>query len=162
MATLAGTRPLKRDRFPDANGIFHVSWCTERRVRYLEPLQAGRAVVHALRASDADALTETLTYVVLADQVHWLFVLGDFVALSRPVRQVKQASEAAIRRTFPFSGPLWQPAFAEVPVSDLDAAAELARQLVMEPVRRRQSPAAGAWPHWDTRFASVLEAVAAH
>ena len=162
MATFAGTRPQQRDRFPDANGIFHISWCTERRIRYLKPFQAGRSVVRALRASDAEALTDTLAYVVMADQVHWVFVLGDFAALSQPVRRVKRASETAIRRAFPFAGPLWQPAFAEVPVRDLNAAADLTRQLVMEPVRRRQSPAAGAWSHWDTRFTWVLEDVAAH
>lgn len=161
MMTLAARPPYRRDRYPDANGIFHISWCTERRIRYLKPFEAGRAVVRAMRASDAQALTDTLAYVVMADQVHWLFVLGDFTELSRPVRQAKRASEAAVRRAFPFTGPLWQPAFAEVPLDDLDAAEALAQQLVMEPVRRRQSPVAAAWPHWDTRFESVLEGLAA-
>ena len=161
MTTLVARRPPPRDRFPDADGIFHISWCTERRIRYLKPFEAGRAVVRAMRASDAQALTDTLAYVVMADQVHWLFVLGDFTELSRPVRQVKLASEAAVRQAFPFTGPLWQPAFAEVPLDDLDAAEALAEQLVMEPVRRRQSPAAAAWPHWDTRFTSVLERLVA-
>jgi hypothetical protein len=148
-------------RFPDVGGIFRISLFTERRVGHLRPLPVARTVIRALRASDDEALSDTLAFAVLPDQVQWLFVLGDFTTLAAVVKKVKARSEGEIATRLMLPGPLWQPAFAEERIAD-DAAAERVAEAMLEaPLDAGCAETPGAWPHWDTCLPSVFARVAA-
>ena len=112
-------------------------------------------------ASDAEALTTTLAYAVLPDQVQWLFVLRDFTLLREPVRRVKARTAREIVPRIFLPGPLWQPAFAEDRPPDRAAAEASAAAIIRAPVRHGHADRAGDWPHWDTALPDVLEALAA-
>lgn len=142
-------RPRHRDRFPDAGVIFHLGLFTERRTLHLKPFAVARAVARALRRADEDQYTETLAWVVLPDQVQWLFVLRDFTTLSRPVREVKASSEREIAPMIEPYGPIWQPAFAETRIKDLEAAERLALDVVLTRAGSKPAGDPGAWSHWD-------------
>jgi hypothetical protein len=148
-------------RFPDVGGVFRVTLFTERRIGHLKPFPVARLVVDALRASDAEQLSETLAFAVLPDQVQWLFVLGDFTTLSATVKKVKARSEAGIVPRIMLPGPLWQPAFAEERLVDRTAAEPVAEAIALAPVHGGQAETPGAWPHWDTTIDSVFARVAA-
>ena len=161
MVSSSRARPPRGDRFPDAGRSFHVTLFTERRTRHLSPLPVARSVVRALAAAAAEALTRTLAWTVLPDQVQWVFVLGDFTELARPIRAVKTRSAAEIVPRLMLAGPLWQPAFAEERLPD-DAAVEArARAVVAAPLHKRLVREIGAWSHWDTTLPSVLRAAVA-
>lgn len=148
-------------RFPDVGIIFRVSLFTERRVGHLRPLPVARTVVRALRASDDEALSDTLAYAILPDQVQWLFVLGDFTTLAAVAKKVKARCEAELAARLMLPGPLWQPAFAEERISDQSAAERVAEAMLQAPLEAGHAATHAAWPHWDTRLTSVFARLAA-
>ena len=136
-------------RYPDAGRLFHLVLFTERRTGHLRPFPVARALVGALRSVEAEGLSETHAYLVMPDQLQWLLRLGSFAELARTVRLLKQRSERAITARLMLPGPLWAPAWAEVPIDEETDLVARTRSIFGLVDGSGNPDAARHWPHWD-------------
>jgi len=91
-------------------------------------------VVRWLRASDAEKRTESLAWVVMPDQVQWLFRLRKH-PLSSVVKSLKERSAHALHQRNAARGRIWQPGCYDQSQCDERQLLARATDILSTPVR---------------------------
>ena len=105
-----------------------------------------RALIRLLREIEAHALAETLAFVVMPDDLHWLLSLGEKRPLSKVVGTLKSLSARRL------GGPIWQAGFHDHAVRKEEDLPALARYIVANPLRAGLVARIGDYPHWDATW----------
>ncbi|MFZ5493660.1 MAG: REP-associated tyrosine transposase [Pseudomonadota bacterium] len=134
---------LRRGRVSEAGRAYLVTTTTWQRHRLFEDWAAARAQVAALRQEADRGTAQTLAYAVMPDHLHWLLQLSDGATLAGVVGRVK--SVVAHR----LGGQVWQAGFHDHAVRADEDLAQIARYLVLNPVRAGLVARVGDYPHWD-------------
>ena len=104
---------------------------------------AARQMVGVLRQAQARGQATTLAYVLMPDHLHWLMQLGEGQDLSACVQRIKSISARQ------HGTPLWDKGFHDHAVRAEEDLANLARYIVLNPVRAGLVSRTGLYPHWD-------------
>jgi len=130
--------------------IYLVTTVTLHRAPIFTDHAVGRLLIHQLQAQDAADCTKTLAFVVMPDHVHWLFQLGTTQPLHQVIKHVKGSSAREINRHLHRTGQLWQPAFHDHAVRSNQSLIEIARYVIMNPVRAGLVKRVADYALWDS------------
>jgi REP element-mobilizing transposase RayT len=135
---------LRRGRVSLPDHVYHVTAVTRDRQPLFSNLWAGRCVVHALIAGDAD----TLAYVVMPDHLHWLLRLRR-VPLSRVVQRMKSLSARAANLALGRGGAVWQAGYLDHALRQDEDLRGVARYIAANPLRAGLVDNLLDYPLWD-------------
>ncbi len=134
-------RLLRKGRHSEAGRIYLVTSVTAQRKPLFKEFAKARTMVRILHARPE--MAETLAYVLMPDHLHWLMRLGTERTLSHAVGAIKSYSAHTI------PGLCWQPGFHDHAVRKEEDLRDLARYIVLNPVRAGLAAKIGDYPHWD-------------
>ena len=134
---------LRRGRVSEVGRPYLITATTAQCQPLFADWQAARTLVAALREEADLGSAHTLAYVVMPDHLHWLLHLGDGAALADVVGRVKAVVAHRL------GGPVWQAGFHDHAVRMEEDLAQIARYVVLNPVRAGLVRRVGDYPHWD-------------
>ena len=135
---------LRKGRYSEPHRIYHVVISSKQRQSFFsDPVLARHAVI-CLKRLESEAAT--LAFVVMPDHIHWLLQLKDLKSLSEVIRLykvlVRQKAGTAI----------WQPGFYDHAVRNEESLVDIARYIVMNPVRAGICKNVCEYPWWDSLY----------
>ena len=137
---------LRRGRYSETDQIYHVTFTTHNRRPLFQSLKYGRDFIQILKIESG--VTDTLAFVVMPDHVHWLLQLRN-KSLSKTVQTVKSMSTRYINLVSGSTGAIWQPGFHDHAIRSDEYIVDIARYIVMNPVRAGLVRSVREYPHWD-------------
>ena len=140
---------LRKGRFSEVGRIYLVTFATHNRQPILQHWSVVREIVKVMRAESS--VTETLAYVVMPDHVHWLIQL-DHKSLSETVQTLKSITSRRIKRITGLAGPVWQAGFHDHALRKDEELINVARYVVLNPVRAGLVTRVGGYPYWDAKW----------
>jgi REP element-mobilizing transposase RayT len=135
---------LRHGRHSEPNRIYLITTTTHNRLPVFREFSAARALIHVLKNAQYLKQAETLAFVVMPDHLHWLMQLGVQSSLSKTVQSVKSYSARRLG-----INPLWQAGFHDHALRHEDDVINIARYIVMNPVRAGITNSIRNYPHWD-------------
>jgi len=137
------SKNLRQGRYSKPGYVYHITFSTLHRSPVFNCFDKARAVIKQLSASDSSGFTETLSFCVMPDHVHWLFKLhkGE---LSNNIQRVKAncSRELAVK--------LWNKSFYDHAIRSDESLINVARYIVANPLRAGLVKSVGNYPHWDS------------
>jgi REP element-mobilizing transposase RayT len=146
------SRDLRRGRLSEPGRIYLVTTVTRDRRPVFSDLASGRIVVHCLRDVEWSGLAETLCFVVMPDNLHWLLALDERKPLSRVVQVLKNLSARRLNALRGEVGPVWQAGFHDHALRAEEDVVAVARDVVANPVRAGLVQRVGEYALWDARW----------
>ena len=140
------SRYLRSGRWSGSGHVYLVTFTTWKRQRWLAEFLTARLVIQALNKA---RYAETLAFVVMPDHVHWLMSLHEGGLLSTEVQGVKSVSSHRLNSFLNRKGPIWQPGFHDHGLRNEESLPEVARYIVMNPVRAGLVRSCREYSHWD-------------
>ncbi|MFC3852723.1 transposase [Salinispirillum marinum] len=135
-------RNLRKGRFSAPNYIYHVTATTKNRNPVFSDFYAARTIIQTLKQEDVLSSTLTLSFVVMPDHLHWLFVLQNG-ELSNIVRRVKSVTSKKLGVA------IWQNGFYDHAIRAEEDLIGTARYIVANALRSKLVEQIGDYPHWD-------------
>ncbi len=135
---------LRKGRYSQPNQIFHLVLITYQRQPFFRDYLLARHAVISLRMSQKSVTT--LAFVVMPDHIHWLIQLGEGISLSSAVKMLK----ALISRKQ--GGKVWQQGFYDHAVRQEEDLVDIARYIILNPVRAGLCRTVREYPWWDSIY----------
>lgn len=150
------SKDLRRSRFSQTGGIYLLTWATEHRKPWFSDWILGRIVVASMRLADESNELESLAFVIMPDHVHWLVSLGKG-SLADVMRNTKSHSgfhlKAALNsRGQMVQGSIWQEGYHDRALRTEENLPEVARYIVLNPVRAGLVKSVRDYPLWDAKW----------
>ena len=148
----SGHRALRRARASIPGQTYLVTFTTHRRADIFS--DAGNAAcmarsLHGLRLwKDA----QLLAWVVMPDHLHLLIALGTEESLSGVVQKTKSNTARELKFCNPRIEQVWAPAFHDRALRRDEDLRDVARYLVLNPVRAGLVRRVGDYPFWDAAW----------
>lgn len=140
-------KALRKGRYSEHGRIYLVTIVCAERARIFEHYGCARIVVRTMKTMEENA--RTLCFVVMPDHVHWLMQLEGVSTLSSNVQQLKSCVTKQIRKRSLFRGSVWRRGFHDRAVRKESDLREVARYIVLNPLRAGLVEKLGDYPHWD-------------
>ena len=131
---------LRKGRCSETGQYYHIVVTTKNRACIFEKFNLTRKAIYCLKNSDAAALTETLSFVVMPDHIHWLFILRES-SISKCIQRMKsQFSRVSGLK-------VWQEGFYDHGIRSDESLISVARYIVANPLRADLVERVGEYPH---------------
>lgn len=137
---------LRKGRFSEIGRIYLVTFVTHQRSPIFHDFDCGRIVVSSMRFLTASL--DTLAYVIMPDHVHWLVELKSG-SLAQHLLSLKSFTARRINKHLSRHGRVWQKGFHDHAVRRDEDLANIARYLIMNPVRADLVKSVRDYPLWD-------------
>ncbi|MCV6611171.1 MAG: transposase [Amphritea sp.] len=137
---------LRKGRYSESGRIYLVTFVTHLRRPIFNDFWLGREVAKVLCNESMNS--DTLTFVVMPDHVHWLVQINQR-SLSQTVQSAKSLSTRAITRISGCSNSVWQRGFHDHALRKDEDILSVARYVVMNPVRAGIVKSVKEYPLWD-------------
>jgi REP element-mobilizing transposase RayT len=151
------SKDLRKGRYSQPGGIYLLTWTTENRIPWFTDWHLGRLVVTALSRAHGEGKAESLAFVIMPDHVHWLITLmAD--ALSTLVRNVKSQAGFLVKHRLLEQGrigqdtAIWQDGYHDHALRSEESVEDVARYIVMNPVRAGLVKSIRQYPLWDAKW----------
>jgi REP element-mobilizing transposase RayT len=146
---LPGSKALRIGRTSIAGQVYLVTFVTSsRRPLFLDETTA-RTCVDTLLDTRSWTRSRLLAWVLMPDHWHGLVHLGEGDDLSNLVRRLKASSSRRVRLARPDIAGVWERGFHDRALRHEDGLVDLARYVVMNPVRARLVRRMRDYPYWD-------------
>ncbi|WP_299183017.1 transposase [uncultured Neptuniibacter sp.] len=132
---------LRIGRYSQSGQIYYLIFTTQKREPIFSNPLAARQAVLALRQLSPSA--DTIAFVVMPDHIHWLMHLKDSYSLSETVKLFKKLCTRALKQS------IWQTGFYDHAVRSEESIIDIARYIVMNPVRAGLCRSVRNYPWWD-------------
>jgi putative transposase len=139
-------KDLRRGRFSQNNQIYHITTSTLNRLPIFLSFDIAHIMVNVLKNSDALNHTQTLSFVVMPDHIHWLFQLNLNQTLPHLIQRVKSVSAHALGQT------IWQAGYYDHAIRKDEDIQAIARYIIANPVRAGLVKKVGDYAHWDAAW----------
>jgi REP element-mobilizing transposase RayT len=144
----AGYRALRRSRTSSCGQLYLVTFVTFRRQALFTDFAAARCACRALVDPRSWRGSRLLAWVLMPDHCHALLKLGEGDELGRLVNRIK--SHAARRlRNDGLKARVWADGFHDHALRRDEEALDVARYIVLNPVRAGLVRRIGDYPYWD-------------
>ncbi len=140
---------LRKGRWSARGQIYMVTTVTAQRQPLLADFHCARLVIAEMRSLVEAGYVDSLTWVIMPDHLHWLFVLNDGVSLSGCMKRFKACSARAVNGYLQRQGALWQKSFHDHALRYEDDVRDMARYIVANPLRAGLCRTVHEYPHWD-------------
>lgn len=151
MHRIAQANRLRKGRYTQKGGIYHITVCTWKKMPYFREFAAGMVVAKNL--SKSDPKLETLCYVVMPDHFHWLFQISGIDSLSALVQKLKSVTTKELREAG-LAGPypVWQKGFYDHALRQEEDVVNVARYIVANPIRAGLVRSVREYPLWNAKW----------
>jgi len=144
-----GYRALRANRVFLPGYVYLVTTATHRRECLFADFATARLAVAALNHRETLATSQLLTWVLMPDHLHLLAQLGEADDLCRLVNRLKSRVGRVVNRHLARRDPVWQCGYHEHLLRKEEDLKEVARYVVLNPVRAGLVGRASEYPHWD-------------
>jgi putative transposase len=144
------TKALRKGRYSERGRIYLVTIVCIDRARIFERMQCARIVVNTMKKMQKNA--QTLCFVVMPDHIHWLMQLERDSTLSSIVQQLKSCVTKQIRRQNLYRRSVWRRGFHDRAIRKEADLRDVARYIVLNPLRAGLVEKIGDYPHWDAMW----------
>lgn len=134
---------LRKGRVSIPGQIYVITAVTRNRQSFFTDFFVARTLIGVLREHQERGHAETLCFVVMPDHLHWLMQLGSNRELESVVRSVKALSSKRTGKR------LWQKGFYDHGLRRDEYMKEIARYIVVNPLRAGLAVRLNDYPHWD-------------
>ncbi|RLU11223.1 transposase [Pseudomonas prosekii] len=139
---------LRIGRFSEPGRIYLITAVVHQRQPFFADWRLGRLVVNQLREAQEDGWADFLTWVVMPDHVHCLLQLRDRT-LAEVMCRIKARSSRAVNLALRRQGRLWQKGYHDRAVRKEEDLKDLARYVILNPVRAGLVTRVHDYPLWD-------------
>ena len=140
---------LLKGRYSKKQHIYHVTFCTEKKIQWFNNLYCGRLLVQHIKQSHKQEYVNSLAWVIMPDHVHWLFQLESKISLSSVIKSVKAKSSMEINKLMHHEGSIWQRGFYDRALRNEEDIRQIARYIVANPLRAGIVENIGNYSLWD-------------
>lgn len=140
---------LLKGRYSKEQYIYHVTFCTKKKIQWFNNLYCGRLLVQYIKQSHKQEYVNSLAWVIMPDHVHWLFQLESKISLSSVIKNVKAKSSMEINKLMHHEGSIWQRGFYDRALRNEDDILQIARYIVANPLRAGIVENIGNYSLWD-------------
>lgn len=142
---------LRTGRVSHAIQPYHVTKCLGLLLgQTLASDAVAATVIESIRWHQVQAHAHLLSFVVMPDHVHWLFVLGESRSLSEVMEGFGKFTALRINRLWNRQGPLWQESFHDHAIRKArETALTVMAYIHNNPVRKGLCDRPESWP-WST------------
>ena len=152
-------RDLRKGRISIPGQIYLVTAVTFDRRPVFQNFWMGEALIGAMRRCVEDGAAESLAFVIMPDHLHWLLSLRESSSLSEVIQKVKGSSAHVVKGLIAAEAaptdqpePVWQKGFHDRALRrDVDLR-DLARYMIMNPVRAGIVTRIWDYPLWDAAW----------
>lgn len=145
-----GNHSLRRGRVSVTGQLYHV---TARTTAHSQPFAEPASALAACRAIHRyflDSPSHCLAWVLMPDHAHWLVELTGLESLSNTVGALKKAIATPVNSTRGRVGArLWQAGFHDRALRREDDVVDVARYIVVNPIRAGLVSRVGDYPWWN-------------
>ncbi|PWE46840.1 REP-associated tyrosine transposase [Pseudomonas prosekii] len=139
---------LRIGRFSEPGRIYLITAVVHQRQPFFADWRLGRLVVKQLREAQEDGWADFLTWVVMPDHVHCLLQLRNRT-LAEVMCRIKARSSRAVNLALGRQGWLWQKGYHDRAVRKEEDLKDLARYVILNPVRADLVTRVHDYPLWD-------------
>lgn len=139
---------LRIGRFSEPGRIYLITAVVHQRQPFFADWRLGRLVVKQLREAQEDGWADFLTWVVMPDHVHCLLQLRNRT-LAEVMCRIKARSSRAVNLALGRQGRLWQKGYHDRAVRKEEDLKDLARYVILNPVRAGLVTRVLDYPLWD-------------
>ena len=139
---------LRIGRFSEPGRIYLITAVVHQRQPFFVDWRLGRLVVKQLREAQEEGWADFLTWVVMPDHVHCLLQLRDRT-LAEVMCRIKARSSRAVNLALRRQGRLWQKGYHDRAVRKEEDLKDLARYVILNPVRAGLVTRVHDYPLWD-------------
>ena len=139
---------LRLGRRSFAGQVYLVTFTTFRRVPHFADPALATTAARLLADRAVWSGAALLAWVLMPDHWHGVVSLGG-ASLSRTIGALKGRSARRLRDAHPRVGRVWDRGFHDRALRKDEALRDMARYVVMNPVRAGLVPTVGAYPFWD-------------
>ena len=139
---------LRIGRFSEPGRIYLITAVVHQRQPFFADWRLGRLMVNQLREAQEDGWADFLTWVVMPDHVHCLLQLRNRT-LAEVMCRIKARSSRAVNLALGRQGRLWQKGYHDRAVRKEEDLKDLARYVILNPVRAGLVTRVHDYPLWD-------------
>jgi len=147
-----GYRALRTNRVSLPGHVYLITTTTHLRQRLFADFITARIAVRALNHPQTLGSSAVSAWVLMPDHFHVLLQLGDVDDLSRLVNRLKSRIGREVNRHLHRAGPVWQCGFHEHLLRKEEDLRNVARYVVMNPLRAGLVRRVSEYPHWDAAW----------
>jgi len=148
-ATRLGAFLASAQRCSQLDNLYLVSISTADAFPFFEDFLAGRLLVDILRQQQHRA--DTWAYVIMPDQLDWLFELKPGMSRYKLIEKVLSVSTVVLNEYFCRKGVFWRSEYTVQRLSSEAEALTTARGLVARLSRQGLAKSVASYPLWDAR-----------
>lgn len=159
LGVMANLSPVRRDRAalragraPLANQVHLVSFTTANHTAYFDCWEVAATACRVMASNAQWQRSRLLAWVLMPDHWHGLVELGGFDELSACVGRLKGRSARLLRTAHPQLGAVWASTYHDRALRAEEHLVDVARHVVMNPVRAGLVRRLGDYPYWDARW----------
>jgi putative transposase len=145
----SGHRALRRGRVSIPGQTYLITFTTHQRARLFEESECASLVSRSLHALEIWKETTLLAWTVMPDHVHLLVTLSQAETLRGVVQKVKSNTARELKSHDLTLGQVWARAFHDRALRRDEDVREVARYVVLNPVRAGLVGRIGDYPYWD-------------
>ena len=140
-----GYSNLRKGRVSEVGRAYHLTFSTLSREPVFSDFSLARQLIALMHEPAMQTRVECLSFVVMPDHVHWLFVLRDG-SLSEVVQRLKSFFTKIVGRN------IWNRGFHDHAIRSDESLVKVARYIVANPLRAGLVNRVGDYPHWDAAW----------
>ena len=151
-----GSVLLRHGRWSEPGRVYLITVTTACRTSMFDDWEVALAAVRAMRSPHIWRRSLLLCWVLMPDHWHGLIELGDADGLSLLVRRLKGVAARNVNRQCDRQGSLWADGFHDHAVRVEEDLIDLARYIILNPVRAGLVDKVGAYPFWDAVWINAV------
>ena len=144
-----GKANLRRGRSSENGQIYLITFCTVDRANIFSNREFARTFVLSLHSRSLLRQSKLLCWVLMPDHWHGLIELGPLDALSTLTGRIKGATAHAVNSVRGTRGVVWSDGFHDRALRTEEDLLDVARYIVLNPVRAGLVQRAGEYSWWD-------------
>ena len=142
------THLTRKGRYSEYGRIYLLTSVTKDRQPFFSDWRIGVLLATQFEQSSRDDLAGSLAWVVMPDHFHWLIELKE-TSLSTLVARVKSKNNHEVNKALNRTGSIWQRGFLDRALRKEEDLKNIARYIVLNPVRAGLVTRAGDYPLWN-------------
>lgn len=144
---------LLKGRYSEPHRAYFITTVlADRERRYFSDFACARLVVAEMRALHEAAAVNSLAWVVMPDHLHWLFQLGETLALSEVMKRFKARSAQRLNGYLHRQGCVWEKGYYDHALREDEEVRDIARYIIANPLRAGLVARVGDYPLWDAAW----------
>jgi putative transposase len=143
MKPINGSAALRKGRVSQKGYLYHITLPVENREFVFLDFSKAQLLKRCLKNSDDNGHTETYSFCIMPDHLHWMFQLKS-ASLSKVIAKVKSEYSRFTRTK------IWQDGYHDHAIRSDESLINIARYIVRNPLRAGLVSKVGDYPHWDS------------